>query len=228
MKAAGYTRVSSTEQVNGTSLDTQKAKIQAYCMMKGIDLVTVFADEGVSGSKLIASRPEGSKLTSMIEKGEVQAIVIVKLDRGFRNVVDCLQSVDAWETRGIALHIIDLGGNSIDTTSAAGRFMLTVLSAAAEMERQMINDRCNAGRRARRAEGKRIGEVPFGFEAQADGTLIKNADEQEIISTCQELRSQGMTIRQIVSELTVRGIRNRGTGSTWSTSQVHRILKLAA
>jgi site-specific DNA recombinase len=230
MRAAGYTRVSSTEQVNnGTSLETQRKQIEAYCTMKGIELVSIFSDEGVSGSKPIADRPEGARLTEMTEKGDVQAIIIVKLDRGFRNVVDCLQSVDSWERKGISLHIVDLGGNSIDTTSPAGRFMLTVLSAAGEMERGMINDRCNAGRRARKAEGKRIGEIPFGFQVAEDGkTLIENATEQEVIATCNQLRARGMTIRQIVSELTSRGIVTRGNRATWSTSQVFKILKRAA
>lgn len=228
MRAVGYCRVSSTEQViNGTSLETQRKQIEAYCAMKGITLVSLFSDEGVSGSKPIADRPEGAKLAAMTEKGDIHAVIIVKLDRGFRNVVDCLQSVDAWERRGISLHIVDLGGNSIDTTSPAGRFMLTVLSAAGEMERGMINDRCNAGRRARKAEGKRIGEVPFGYMVAEDGkTLIHNDTEQRIIHRCNQMRAQGLTIRQILAELTERGI--KGRGDHWSTSQIHRILKSAA
>ena len=229
MRAYGYARVSTTEQAdNGTSLDTQRKQIDAYCTLKGIELTSIFSDEGVSGNKPIASRPEGAKLTDLVNAGEVDAIIIVKLDRGFRNVVDCLQSIDKWEREGIGLHIIDLGGTSVDTATATGRFMLTVLSAAAEMERGMIRDRCNAGRKARKAEGRRIGEIPFGYQVGADGILTENTNEQEIIALCQQLRSDGMTIRQIVAELQTRGIMNRGNGATWSTSQVHRILKLAA
>ena len=227
MRAAGYSRVSTTEQVNGSSLDSQKKQIEAYCTMKGIELVTIFVDEGVSGSKPIAGRPEGSKLNTMIESGEIQAVIIMKLDRGFRNVVDCLQSVDAWEAKGIALHIVDMGGASVDSTSAIGRFMLTVLSAAAEMERGVINDRCRAGKAACKAKGQVIGQVPFGWMIGDDGkTLVPNPQETRVITICHELRRRGLTIRQIMAELIAQGI--KGRGEKWNTNQVHKILKLAA
>src|SRR5208283_5450524 len=70
MKATGYCRVSSQEQVDGTSLKSQEDQIRAYCAMKGIDLAGVLVDAGVSGGKPLAERPEGSKLTSMVESGE--------------------------------------------------------------------------------------------------------------------------------------------------------------
>lgn len=227
MKAAGYARVSSQEQVNGTSLDTQRKQIEAYAAMKGIELVNIFSDEGISGGKPIAERPEGSKLTDMIQSGEFQAVIIVKLDRGFRNVVDCLQSVDAWEGKGISLHIVDLGGNSIDTTSPAGRFMLTVLSAAGEMERGMINDRCNAGRRARKVEGRRIGEIPFGYSLdEVTKKLVRDDQEQEAIALVYRLKDQGYSNRAIARELDRREIPSK-KGGAWTHVQVASILRAA-
>lgn len=70
-------------------------------------------------------------------------------------------------------NIVDLGGSSIDTSSLSGRFMLTILSAAAEMERGMIRDRCNSGRRIKKAQGGRIGEIPFGFDLNERVTHTK-------------------------------------------------------
>ena len=69
---------------------------------------------------------------------------MLKLDRMFRNAGDCLATVEAWDRAGVALHVVDLGGNAIDTTSAAGRFMLVVLAGAAEMERNLIRERTKA------------------------------------------------------------------------------------
>jgi site-specific DNA recombinase len=227
MKAVGYCRVSSQEQINGTSLETQRNQIEAYATMKGIDLVDLFSDEGVSGSKPMADRPEGSKLTALVDCGDVQAVIIVKLDRGFRSVVDCLQSVDAWERRHIALHIVDLGGNSIDTTSPAGRFMLTVLSAAGEMERGMINDRCNSGRKARKAQGMRIGEIPFGFDLDSvTHKLVINEEEQKAITLAQDLKAQGYSNRAIARELDRREVPTKKRG-TWTHVQVASLLRSA-
>ncbi|MBI1827808.1 MAG: recombinase family protein [Planctomycetes bacterium] len=54
---------------------------------------------------------------------------------------DCLTTVERWEKSGVTLHVVDLGGNAIDTASAAGRFMLVVLAGAAEMERNLTRER---------------------------------------------------------------------------------------
>jgi site-specific DNA recombinase len=228
MRAAGYVRVSTTEQTEGTSLQAQENQVKAYCALKGIELVDLFVDAGVSGGKPIAERPEGSRLVELVISGEVQCVVVVKLDRAFRNTVDCLQTVTEWERAGVALHIIDLGGNSIDTTSPAGRFMLTVLSAAAEMERGMIRDRCNSGRASRKAQGYRVGEVPFGFSLADDGrTLVENPDEQRVLSVIHDLRSKGLSLRAIADELNRQGYKAK-KGGAWKYGQVQSVLRRAA
>jgi DNA invertase Pin-like site-specific DNA recombinase len=185
----------------------------------------VFVDAGISGGKPLSDRPEGAKLLASLEPGD--AVVICKLDRGFRSASDCLMNVERWEKTGVGLHILNLGGQTIDTSTPTGKFFITVMAGAAELERNLINERCTEGRKARKAEGKRIGEVPFGFQVGEDGkTLIENATEQEVITICNQLRARGLTIRQIVSELSAQGV--RGRGDHWSTSQIHRILKRAA
>jgi len=90
-------------------------------------------DNGTSAGKPLGTRQGGQKLLKAIKTKKAQHVVILKLDRAFRNAADCLSTVEQWDRKGITLHIVDLGGNSIDTTSAAGRFMLTVLAGAAEM-----------------------------------------------------------------------------------------------
>jgi len=228
MKATGYCRVSSQEQVDGTSLQSQENQIRAYCAMKGIDLVAVLVDAGVSGGKPLAVRPEGSKLTSMVESGEVQAVVITKLDRGFRSASDCLNNVETWERRKVSLHILNLGGTTIDTSTPTGKFFITVMAGAAELERNMIRERCNEGRKIRKAQGFRIGEVPFGFSLAPDGkALVECEEEQEAIVLALDLRSKGYSASGIGAELNRRGIRTK-KGSTWTHKQVIRLLKRAA
>jgi len=228
MRAIAYCRVSSADQVDGTSLDVQRQQVQAYATLKGIELVGTFVDSAVSGGKPIASRPEGAKLVSLVESGEVQAVIIVKLDRAFRNVVDCLQTIDSWEQRGVSLHIVDHGGNSVDCTSPTGRFVLTTLAACAEMERGQIRARCEAGRTARKAQGQRIGQVPYGMSLAADGkTLVEDSAEQEALHLMHSMQASGHTLRAIAAELNARGVRNT-KGRQWTHGAVASILKRAA
>lgn len=227
-RVSGYIRVSSMNQVDGSSLDVQRTQIQAYCQLKGLELVNIYTDAAVSGGKPIDQRPEGSQLMESIRAGEINGMIIVKLDRGFRNTIDCLQTVDELDKLNVSLHIIDLGGSSVDSQSPAGRFMLTVLAAAAEMERGQIKVRCNSGREKHRAEGKRIGEIPFGWTLDADGeTLIEVAEEQEAIRLVHDLRSKGQKLQEIADKLTESGYRTK-KGGAWTTNVIHKILKKTA
>lgn len=228
IKVAGYIRVSGIGQVDGSSLDVQRTQIFAYCQLKGFELVNTFCDAAVSGGKPIAERPEGSLLMASIGAGEINGMIICKLDRGFRNTIDCLETVDQLDKLNVSLHIIDLGGSSVDSQSPAGRFMLTVLAAAAEMERGQIKIRCSSGREKHRAEGKRIGEIPFGWTLDTDGeTLIEVAEEQQAIILVHDLRSQGQTLQQIANRLDELGYKPK-KGGAWTTNVIHKILKKAA
>jgi site-specific DNA recombinase len=224
-RGAGYIRVSSTDQTDNTSLDAQRRQIENYCALKGIHLVEVFSDPGVSGGKPLVQRPAGGQLVEKICHREIDCVVLPKLDRGFRSASDCLNVIEAWQIQGISLHIIDLGGNSVDTTSPAGKFMISVLAAAAEMERSMIAERCNAGRKARKAAGQRIGEIGFGFDLGPDGrTLIPNEKEQEGIHLIVSLHESGHSLRSIAAELEKRGVQSKKNGR-WSHRQISSILR---
>ena len=227
-KVSGYIRVSAINQVDGSSLEVQRQQIEAYCSMKNLELVNIYCDAAVSGGKPIDGRPEGSKLMADIRNGEINGMVIVKLDRGFRNTIDCLRTVDELDKLNVALHIIDMGGSSVDSQSPMGRFMLTVLVAAAELERGQIRQRCESGRNQHKAENKRVGEIPFGYELAEDGeTLIGVPEEQEAITLVLELRSRGETLRHIAETLDSLGYTPK-KGGAWTTNVINRILKKAA
>jgi DNA invertase Pin-like site-specific DNA recombinase len=229
MMALGYCRVSSTEQIDGSSLKSQEEQIRAYCVLKGIELAGIFVDPGISGGTPLAERPAGAEMVKNLKNGTANLVILTKLDRGFRDTVDCLQTVQLWEKSGVSLHIIDMGGSSVDTTSAAGRFMLTVLVAAAEMEKNRIRERCNEGRRARKAEGRRIGEVPFGYSLAEDGkSLMESPVEQRSLALIRSLKDQGHTLRAIADRLNALQVPTKKGRGLWSYGQVHSILKRAA
>lgn len=181
----------------------------------------------MSGGKPLATRPGGAQLLQTIRRGSVRAVVMLKLDRMFRNAGDCLSTIEGWEKQGVALHVVDLGGNAIDTTSVAGRFMLVVLAGAAEMERNLIRERTRSAMAVLRAAGQRVGTIPFGFDLAGDGeSLIPNASERAIVTRILQARAEGQTLQQIADDLTARNVPTKtGRSTAWAHQSVAAILK---
>ncbi len=227
MKAICYVRCSTQEQADsGLGLEAQAERSRAYCAMRKLDLVELITDAGVSGGKPLASREGGQRLLAAIRKHKADAVVMLKLDRMFRNAGDCLTTVETWEKAGVALHVVDLGGNAIDTTSAAGRFMLVVLAGAAEMERNLTRERTRSAMAVKKSNGQRVGAVPFGFDLADDGTtLTPNEREHAVIRDMRAMKGSGMTLREIALALTDRGVPTKtGKSNAWTHSAVARIL----
>ena len=229
MKAIGYIRCSTFEQADsGLGLDVQKERIEAYCSLKGLTLVELVTDKGISGGTLLASRRGGKRLLNAIRgRGRrAEAVVMFKLDRMFRNAGDCLSTVEQWDNTGIALHVVDLGGHAIDTTSAAGRCMLVVLAGAAEMERNLTRERTRSAMAVKKANGQRVGTVPYGSDLADDGVaLIPNEAEQTVLADIRTMRNAGETLKAIAAELTTRHIPTKtGKSSRWTHQAVARIV----
>ena len=120
-KAIGYTRVSTSEQaIEGVSLDNQKAKIQSYCEFNDLELVEIIVDAGKSGKDL---KREGIQaLIGRIRDKSVDAVVVYKLDRLSRKVIDTITLIEAFEKSGITFHSLN---EKIDTGTAMGGFFST-------------------------------------------------------------------------------------------------------
>ena len=228
MKAIGYIRVSTEEQATeGVSLDAQRAKLDAYAVLKGLELVEIVVDAGVSAGKPLDSRAGGSSLLKALRrrKGAPRAVVAWKLDRLFRNAGDCLATVEAWARRKVDLHLIDLGGATLDTSTAVGKLFLTMLAGFAEFERNTTGERTAAALAFKKAKGERVGQVPFGFAAAA-GDLVERDDEQKTIAAIVELRGSGLSLRAIVDELNDSDFEPRG--DRWHLTTIRRILAATA
>jgi len=207
-------------------LDAQAQRIRAYLALKGMGLTDIITDAGVSGGKPLAKREGGQRLLATLKQRKASAVVMMKLDRGFRDARDCLNTVEKWDRAGVALHVIDLGGNAIDTTSAAGRFMLVVLAGAAEMERNLTRERTRSAMAVKRSNGQLIGSVPYGHDLADDGVaLVENTAEQAVIADIRSMRSRGLTLKKIAAELTGRGVPTKtGKSTNWTHQAVARIL----
>lgn len=228
VSAIAYVRVSTEEQANeGVSLDAQIASVRAYALLRGLELVDVVVDAGVSAGKPLAERAGGAVVLEAVKRRKVRAVVAVKLDRVFRNAGDCLTTTEEWDRVGVALHLVDMGGQAIDTSSAMGRFFLTVMAGAAEMERNLIRERTTSALAHKRAEGRRTSkDAPFGWRVGVDGdTLEQDAAEQRAIELIRDLRAGGMSIRAIVQHLDDNGVAARGT--RWHKTTLERVLARA-
>ena len=227
MKAYGYIRVSSVEQTKGTSLTEQHRQIEAYAILKEIELLGVLVDPAIKGEVPIHHRPNGKILVEAINNGAIDCVVVTKLDRAFRSASDCLVTVEAWEKKNIGLHILNIGGQTIDTTTPTGKFFLTIMAGAAELEKNLIKERCASGREARRAEGKRIGEIPFGMDLGPDEkTLVTNDTEQDILSVIRKHKCEGKTLQSISDELNARGYQTK-KGKSWTAGTVWNLVRVA-
>jgi site-specific DNA recombinase len=227
--AIAYVRVSTEEQASeGVSLDAQEARIRAYCAMRGLELAEVVVDAGVSAGKPLASRDGGLRVLDAVRSRKVGAVVALKLDRLFRNCADCLDVTAGWDKLGVALHLVDLGGQAVDTSSAMGRFFLTVMAGAAELERNQIRERTAMAMQHLAARGMYTGgEARFGCARGADGALVEVQAEQEVIACVHTARAQGLSLRAVVAELERAGIVGR-TGRPLALAQVANIVRAAA
>ena len=186
-RAVLYCRVSTEEQAReGQSLETQDANLRAYCTLRGLDVVEVVVDAGVSAFKPLADREGGRRVLELVGSGAT-AVVAWKLDRLFRNVSNCLAVVESWKKRGVELHLADLGGQAVDTSSAAGKMFLVMLAGFAEMERNLTAERIKAVLAKKRDAGEYCGGTePYGWRKLPDGTLEPETDEQETIAIAKD------------------------------------------
>ena len=174
-----YTRVSTSMQVDGYSLDAQKDKLRKYAEYQEMSIVGEYSDEGKSG-KSVEGRPQFKQMLSDIENGKdnVDYVLVFKLSRFGRNAADVLSSLQKMQDYGVNLICVEDG---IDSSKDAGKLMISVLSAVAEIERENILVQTMEGRRQKAREGRwNGGFAPYGYQL-VNGELIIAEDEAEII-----------------------------------------------
>mgnify|MGYP004587949387 CR=1 FL=1 len=165
-----YTRVSTSMQVEGYSLDAQKDKLRKYAEYQEMSIVGEYSDEGKSG-KSVEGRPQFKQMLSDIENGKdnVDYVLVFKLSRFGRNVADVLSSLQKMQDYGVNLICVEDG---IDSSKDAGKLMISVLSAVAEIERENILVQTMEGRRQKAREGRwNGGFAPYGYQL-VNGELI--------------------------------------------------------
>ena len=220
MKAVGYIRVSTDEQVQeGVSLDNQRKRIEAFCVAKDWEMVDVYEDAGKSGKDL--KRAGIQQLISDAKAGKFGIVVIYKLDRLTRSVKDLGYLIELFDKHEIAFSSVS---DNFDTTTANGRLVLNILGSVAQWERDIIAERTKEALAHKRELGQKTGgDVPFGYDVAEDGTLVENPKEQKVAHHVRQLRDEGMSYNAIAKALNSKGYTTK-RGCSWTHKQVKRVL----
>jgi len=245
-RAIGYIRVSDRKQVeHGLSLEAQEAKLRAYAELFDLELVSIERDEAVTAKPVRRGRltrvswqeavrhrrPALGRALDALDAGEADALLVLKLDRLTRSLVDLGEMLDRYFQRCALMSVSE----QINTQTAAGRLVLNVLMTVAQWEREAIGERTAAVLSYKRERGEKLGgHAPYGWIAdkppgdwklagEAPPRLVEDPAEQARIEMICRLRRGGLSLRKIADELNRAGIPARG--SRWHHTSVARILK---
>ena len=227
-----YTCVSTTMQIDGYSLDAQKARMKAYADFNDYQIVGEYEDAGKSG-KSIEGRASFCRMMEDIKSGKdgVAYVLVFKLSRFGRNAADVLSTLQVMQDFGVNLICVEDGiDSSKDAGKDAGKLMISVLSAVAEIERENIRVQTMEGRIQKAREGRwNGGFAPYGYRL-VDGVLQINEDEAPAIRTIFEQYVNTDTGANGLSKyLETHGFqklaRQNGTSPLFSATLIRAILK---
>ncbi len=179
-----YTRVSTAMQIDGYSLEAQRTRMKAFAEFNGYEIAGEYEDAGKSG-KSIEGRGEFNRMMEDIKTGkdDVSYVLVFKLSRFARNAADVLSTLQTMQDFGVNLICVEDG---IDSSKDAGKLMISVLSAVAEIERENIRVQTMEGRIQKARDGKWNGGFPpYGYSLK-DGVLEINEEEAPAIRTIYE------------------------------------------
>ena len=223
-----YTRVSTAMQIDGYSLDAQKSRMKAFTEFNDYEIVGEYEDAGKSG-KSIEGRLEFNRMMEDIKSGQdgVSYVLVFKLSRFGRNAADVLSTLQVMQDFGVNLICVEDG---IDSSKDAGKLMISVLSAVAEIERENIRVQTMEGRIQKAREGKwNGGFAPYGYSLEKGQLLINEEEAKAIRVIFDQYVHTDMGANGLAKYLENHGIhkiqRQNGKNPLFDASLIRRILK---
>lgn len=223
-----YTRVSTAMQIDRYSLDTQKSRMKAFAEFNDYEIVGEYEDAGKSG-KSIEGRLEFNRMMEDIKSGQdgVSYVLVFKLSRFGRNAADVLSTLQVMQDFGVNLICVEDG---IDSSKDAGKLMISVLSAVAEIERENIRVQTMEGRIQKAREGKwNGGFAPYGYSLEKGQLLINEEEAKAIRVIFDQYVHTDMGANGLAKYLENHGIhkiqRQNGKNPLFDASLIRRILK---
>ena len=221
-----YTRVSTSMQVDGFSLDAQREKLLRYAEYQNMVIAGEYSDAGKSG-KNTAGRPDFLRMLTDIENGKdnIDYVLVFKLSRFGRNAADVLSSLQTMQDFGVNLICVEDG---IDSSKDSGKLMISVLSAVAEIERENILVQTMEGRKQKAREGKwNGGFAPYGYKLEK-GELLIAEDEVEVIRIIFDKyihTNMGSTaIAEYLNQRYEKKVRQNGSLNQFSSNFIRQVL----
>lgn len=206
MRVAAYVRVSTEEQgQSGAGLESQRVAIAAEAERRGWDVAEVFEDKGYSAKDL--RRPGVQSALDALAAGTAEALVVAKLDRLSRSMLDFTSLMARANKDGWALVALDC---AVDTTSPGGEMLANVLATFAQFERRLIGQRTKDALAVKRAQGVRLGRPP--------------AIPPDVAKRIRVERKAGAPLRSIAAGLNADGIATPHGGSAWRPSSFASVL----
>lgn len=201
----GYVRCSTDEQADsGLGLDAQRAAISTECQRKGWTLVELVEDAGFSGKNLV--RPGMAHALELLRTGQAGALVVAKLDRATRSVMDAARLLDKSRREGWALVALDLG---LDPSTPNGELFATIISAVAQWERRQIGQRTKDALAEKKQAGMKLGRP----------VALPNAVKDRIL----DAHLAGVGWSEIARELNAEGVPTAHGGAKWHPSTVRAV-----
>lgn len=202
-----YVRVSTDEQkTSGAGLDAQRKAILDECERRGWQVVEVIEDAGYSAKDL--RRPGVRTALDLLRAGDADALVVAKLDRLSRSMLDFAGIMAAAQKQGWGLIALDC---AVDTTTPAGEAMAHVLASFAQFERRLISQRTKDALAIKKAQGVRLGR-PRSLSVEVVGRISAE-------------RERGITLSAIAAGLTKDGVATAQGGKRWYPSTVAAVLR---
>jgi len=224
MKVIGYGRVSSDQQIDGTSLDTQERIAKGLALTHDLPEPSIIQDKGVSGSIPLLKRPSGAVFDNL-SKGDV--VIVATIDRLFRSSLDGQKTIDVWKRNGIRLIVNGLGELTADD-NAIGKLMFDMMVSFANYERELIRERVLKGQRAKKASGGFCGgKAPWGYRKEGlekESVVVAESWRASAVAEIVQLKSLGFGLRTIADSINA----NNCGWSKIGKSTVATILKEAA
>ena len=220
MNIAAYCRVSTDKSDQLNSLETQKEFFLEYTKRAGDNLIKLYADEGISGTK-IKNRKEFQHMLADAEKGLFDMVVVKDISRFARNTVDLLQSVRKLKSLGIETQFLTANMTSMGNSE----FVLTIFGALAQEESANTSKRIKFGKKMN-AEKGRVPNIVFGYDKTIGDYFTLSINENEAMTIRQIFQwytEEGYGGSKIANMLNERGIKTK-RGNNWSQNSVCRIL----
>ena len=220
MNIAAYCRVSTDKSDQLNSLETQKEFFLEYTKHTGDNLIKLYADEGISGTK-IKNRKEFQRMLADAEKGLFDMVVVKDISRFARNTVDLLQSVRKLKSLGIETQFLTANMTSMGNSE----FVLTIFGALAQEESANTSKRIKFGKKMN-AEKGRVPNIVFGYDMTIGDYFNLSINDNEAMTIRQIFQwytEEGYGGSKIANMLNERGIKTK-RGNNWSQNSVCRIL----